>query len=58
MGKRDFRHRETKKPKKGAKKPSVSELLPTPVTVEVVKKKKEKGPEEEEQINSSLSAAI
>ena len=48
MGKRDFRHRETKKPKKGAKKPSVSELLPTSTTVEVVKKKKEKSPEEEE----------
>lgn len=48
MGKRDFRHREAKKPKKGAKKPSASELLPTPAIVEVVKKKKEKSPEEEE----------
>ena len=48
MGKRDYRHRETKKPKRGAKKPSVSELLPTPATVEVVKKKKEKSSEEEE----------
>ena len=49
MGKRDYRHREAKKPKKGAKKPSVSELLPTPATVEVVKKKrKERSTEEEE----------
>jgi hypothetical protein len=49
MGKRDYRHREAKKPKKGARKPSVSELLPTPATVEVIKKKaKEKSTEEEE----------
>ncbi len=49
MGKRDYRHREAKKTKKGAKKPSVSELLPTPATVEVIKKKgKEKSAEEEE----------
>jgi len=49
MGKRDYRHREPKKPKKGAKKPSVSELLPTPASVEVIKKgRKEKGIEEEE----------
>lgn len=48
MGKRDFRHREAKKPKKGMKKPSISELLPTPHTVEVIKKKgKEKSTEEE-----------
>jgi hypothetical protein len=49
MGKRDYRHRESKKPKKGAKKPSVGELLSTPPAVEVIKKgKKEKGAEEAE----------
>jgi len=56
MGTRDFRHHETKKPKKGAKKPLVSEVLSTPVIVEVIKTKgkkeksaweKEKGAEEE-----------
>lgn len=40
MGKRDYRHREAKKPKKGAKKPSVTELLPTPTNVEVIKRGK------------------
>jgi hypothetical protein len=50
MGRRDFRHREPKKPKKGAKRPPISELLPTPTTVEVIKKgKKEKSTEEEEE---------
>jgi hypothetical protein len=50
MGKRDYRHREPKKPKKGAKRPSVSDVLPTPATVEVIKKgKKEKSTEEEEE---------
>ncbi len=40
MGKRDFRWRESKKPKKGAKKTKiVSELMP-PTEVEVVKKRK------------------
>jgi hypothetical protein len=47
MGKRDFGRREARKPKKGAKKPAIPELLPTPTTVEVVKKKKGK-PEGEE----------
>jgi len=49
MGTRDFRHHETKKPKKGAKKPLVSEVLVAPTTVEVikVKGKKEKGAWEE-----------
>ncbi|MDY6893261.1 MAG: hypothetical protein SVO26_06075 [Chloroflexota bacterium] len=47
MGRRDYRHRETKKPKKGAKKPSVAEMLSTPSNVEVVKKeRKEKAIEE------------
>jgi hypothetical protein len=50
MGTRDFRHHETKKPKKGAKKPLVSEVLAMPTTVEVikVKGKKEKSAWEEE----------
>jgi hypothetical protein len=40
MGKRDYRWRETKKPKKGAKKTkTISELMP-PTEVEVVKRKK------------------
>jgi hypothetical protein len=56
MGTRDFRHHEAKKPKKGAKKPLVSEVLSGPATVEVIKTKgkkdksewwEEKGPEEE-----------
>ena len=48
MGKRDYRHREPKKPRKGAKKPSVAEVLLAPGTVEVIKRgKKEKSTEEE-----------
>jgi hypothetical protein len=46
MGRRDFRWREAKKPKKKAKKPQViSELLP-PVEVEVIKKGKKEREEE------------
>jgi len=49
MGKRDYRHREPKKPKKDAKKPPVSVLLPAPPQVEVVRKpRKGKVTEEEE----------
>ena len=48
MGKRDYRHRETKKPKKGAKRPEVSTVLPAPPQVEVIRKsRKGKGTEEE-----------
>ena len=48
MGKRDYRHRESKKPKKGTKKPSMADALPTTTAVEVIKKgKKDKGAEEE-----------
>lgn len=56
MGTRDFRHHEPKKPKKGAKKPLVSEVLSAPPAVEVIKAKgkkekkewwEEKGTEEE-----------
>ena len=47
MGRRDYRHREPKKVKKDARKlPQVS-IMPTPVNVEVVKKGKKKGEEEE-----------
>ena len=47
MGKRDYRHREHKKPKKDARKPSGSDLLPASSGVEVIKKgKKEKVTEE------------
>ena len=42
MGTRDFRHHEAKKPKKGAKKPLVSEVLSMPTTVEVIKAKGKK----------------
>ena len=46
MGKRDFRHRETKKPKKDAKKVSATAILSPPMTVEVVKKEKKRRVEE------------
>ena len=48
MGKRDIGRRETKKPKKDGKKPSVSELLPTSVNVELIKKKRKIRETEEE----------
>ena len=47
MGKRDYRRREPKKPKKDAKKVSVDTILAPPVTVEVVKKVKKKQEAEE-----------
>jgi hypothetical protein len=46
MGRRDYRHRETKKPKKDEKKIAHPTILIPPVTVEVIKKGK-KGKEEE-----------
>ena len=39
MGRRDYRHREPKKPKKDAKKLSATTILPPSTNVEVVKKK-------------------
>ena len=48
MGKRDYRHRETKKPKKDAKKLPAASILPSPTTVEVVKRGKKEREEEEE----------
>ncbi len=48
MGSRDYRKRETKKPKKDAKKISITDVLPPLTTVEVVRKaKKERKVEEE-----------
>ncbi len=40
MGRRDYRHRELKKPKKDAKKTSAPPILQPPVTIEVIKKGK------------------
>ncbi len=47
MGRRDFRHRETKKQKKVTKPISATPILQPPATVEVVKKKKKKREVEE-----------
>ena len=48
MGRRDYKNRETKKPKKDSKKlPQISILAP-PVEVEVIKKGKKKKDWEEE----------
>lgn len=47
MGKRDFRHREPKKPKKDAKKLPSATILPLPTTVEVIRKGKKEQEEEE-----------
>ncbi len=48
MGKRDFKQREAKKPKKDAKKKSVSISFEQPVEVEVIKKGKKPQEVEEE----------
>ena len=40
MGSHEMYRKETKKPKKGAKKPSVNEIVAPPVIVEVVRKKR------------------
>jgi hypothetical protein len=47
MGRRDYRHRETKKPKKSDKKIAHPTILTPPVTVEVIKKGKKRKEEEE-----------
>ena len=49
MGRKDFGHKETKKPKKDAKKPMLSSNIETPPpVVEVIRRgKKEKFEEEE-----------
>ncbi len=48
MGKRDYRHRETRKPKKDTKKILATDILPPPIAVEVIKKGKKGRKEEEE----------
>ncbi len=48
MGKRDYRHREPKKHKKDTKKLSPATILPFPVNVEVIEKRKKKREVEEE----------
>lgn len=48
MGSRDYRHREAKKPKKDARKLLTPvNIVPTPVNVEVIGKRKKKREEEE-----------
>lgn len=48
MGRRDYRHREAKKPKKGAQKSKpISELVPQTET-EIIKKKRKPAEESEE----------
>ncbi len=49
MGSRDYRHRETKKPKKTAKKSLATEIFSPEATSEVVKKKKPEPKEEEKE---------
>jgi hypothetical protein len=49
MGKRDYRRREAKKPKKGAKKAQISSEFIPPTEVEVIKKKRKASPEEDEE---------
>lgn len=47
MGKRDIRGKETKKPKKDSRKVTAVEILPSQVTVEVIRKgKKDRAAEE------------
>ncbi len=46
MGKRDYRHREPKKSKREAKKTPAATILPSPMTVEVIKKGKKERKEE------------
>ena len=48
MGRRDFRHREPKKPKRDAKKTLATTILQPPVTVDVIKKGKKEQKEKEE----------
>lgn len=48
MGKRDYRHRESKKPKKDAKKTPVTTIIQPPATVEVIKKGKQDKEKEKE----------
>jgi len=47
MSRRDYRHREPKKPKKEARKLPLVSIMPPPVNVEVIKKGKKKEKAEE-----------
>jgi len=47
MGKRDYRHRESKKTKKGVSKLAPISALPTQASVEVIKREKKKREDEE-----------
>ncbi len=49
MPRGDYRHREAKKPKKSAKKPTIEAILPSAVTVDVVKKGRKEQEEGEEE---------
>ena len=46
MGKRDYRQRETKKPKKSEKKITADTMFTSPTTVEVIKKGKKEEAED------------
>ncbi len=48
MGKRDYRRRESKKSKKDAKGITLAEVLPSTVTVEVIRRKSKRREGEEE----------
>jgi hypothetical protein len=48
MGRRDFRKHESKKPKKEVKKIMSSEILPTTMSVEVVRKRRKERETSEE----------
>jgi hypothetical protein len=48
MGKRDYRHREAKKPKKGSKKTESISFEPQQATVEIIKKGKKTESNEQE----------
>jgi hypothetical protein len=49
MGSRDFRHKETKKPKKDAKKSTIANVIaPPPPVVEVIKRGKKEPREDED----------
>lgn len=48
MGKRDFRRRESKKPKKDTKKVSAAGILRPPMTTEIIKKSRKERKEGEE----------
>jgi hypothetical protein len=47
MGRRDYRRREPKKAKKSPGKTSTTSILPTPLTVETIKRGKKEQREEE-----------